>query len=102
MELPGGGGGWLAPSPSPPGPAVPDRHDEHGVGTFIWPPVGTSTWPPVGCLSICQEAFRTASEEARPMRVSSASMTRQRWPARCLLSARVAYRGVFPSALFLS
>src|SRR5271157_1379686 len=51
MELPGGGDEWLAPSPSPPGPAVPDRHDEHGVGTFIWPPVGTSTWPPVGTFS---------------------------------------------------
>src|ERR1700722_4718593 len=41
---------WLAPSPSPPGPAVPDRHDEHGVDTFnwpIWPPADTSTWPPV-------------------------------------------------------
>jgi Integrase core domain len=31
---------WLAPSPSPSGPAVPVRHDEHGVDTFIWPPVG--------------------------------------------------------------
>src|SRR5271166_59880 len=51
MELPGGDDEWLAPSPSPPGPAVPDRHDEHGVGTFIWPPVGTSTWPPVGTFS---------------------------------------------------
>src|SRR5258705_13704488 len=51
MELPGGDGVWLAPSPSPPGPAVPDRHDEHRVGTFIWPPVGTSTWPPVGTFS---------------------------------------------------
>ncbi len=51
MELPGGSDEWLAPSPSPPGPAVPDRHDEHGVGTFIWPPVGTSTWPPVGTFS---------------------------------------------------
>src|SRR6476469_5071765 len=51
MELPGGGGVWLAPSPSLPGPAVPDRHDEHGVGTFIWPPAGTSTWPPVGTFS---------------------------------------------------
>src|SRR5258705_7361319 len=51
MELPGGDGVWLAPSPSPPGPAVPDRHDEHKVGTFIWPPVGTSTWPPVGTFS---------------------------------------------------
>src|SRR5271166_5923661 len=51
MELPGGGDEWLAPSPSPPGPAVPDRHDEHGVGTFIWPPAGTSTWPPVGTFS---------------------------------------------------
>jgi hypothetical protein len=51
MELPGGGDEWLVPSPSPPGPAVPDRHDEHGMGTFIWPPVGTSTWPPVGTFS---------------------------------------------------
>jgi hypothetical protein len=51
MELPGGGGVWLAPSPSPSGPAVPDRHDEHRVGTFIWPPAGTSTWPPVGTFS---------------------------------------------------
>ena len=51
MELPGGGDEWLAPSPSPSGPAVPDRHDEHGVGTFIWPPVDTSTWPPVGTFS---------------------------------------------------
>src|ERR1700712_3233977 len=51
MELPGGGGVWLAPSPSPSGPAVPDRHDEHGVGTFIWPPVDTSSWPPVGTFS---------------------------------------------------
>jgi hypothetical protein len=48
ITLPPGGDEWLAPSPSPPWPAVPDRHDEHGVGTFIWPPVGTSTWPPVG------------------------------------------------------
>jgi hypothetical protein len=47
MELPDGDGDWLAPSPSPSGPAVPDRHDEHGVDTFIWPPVDTSTWPPV-------------------------------------------------------
>ena len=45
MEVPGGSGVWLAPSPSPSGPAVPDRHDEHGAGTFIWPPAGTSTWP---------------------------------------------------------
>ena len=51
MELPGGDDEWLAPSPSPPGPAVPDRHDEHGVGTFIWPPVGTTTWPPMGTFS---------------------------------------------------
>ena len=51
MELPGWCGVWLAPSPSPLGPKVPDRHDEHGVGTFIWPPVGTSTWPPVGTFS---------------------------------------------------
>src|SRR5258707_15620934 len=51
MELPGGGDEWLAPSPSPPGPVVPDRHDEHGVGTFIWPPMGTSTWPPMGTFS---------------------------------------------------
>lgn len=51
MELPGGGGVWLAPSPSPSGPTVPDRHDEHGVGTFNWPPAGTSTWPPAGTFS---------------------------------------------------
>lgn len=51
MELPGGGGVWLAPSPSPSGPAVPDRHDEHGVDTFIWPKPDTSTWPPVGTFS---------------------------------------------------
>ena len=51
MELPGGGGDWLAPSPSPSGPAVPDRHDEHGVDTSIWPPADTSTWPPVGTFS---------------------------------------------------
>jgi hypothetical protein len=36
---------------SPSGPAVPDRHDEHGVDTFIWPPADTSTWPPVGTFS---------------------------------------------------
>jgi len=40
MELPGGDDEWLASSPSPPGPTFPDRHDEHEVGTFIWPPVG--------------------------------------------------------------
>src|SRR5262245_24940023 len=51
MELPGGGAEWLAPSPSPSGPVVPGRHDQHGVGTFIWPPVGTSTWPPMGTFS---------------------------------------------------
>src|SRR4051812_18356398 len=51
MELPGGGGVWLAPSPSPSGPTVPDRHDEHGVGTFIWPPARTSTWPPASTFS---------------------------------------------------
>jgi hypothetical protein len=60
MELPGGGGVWLAPSPSPSGPTVPDRHDEHGVGTFIWPPAGTSTWPPVGTFSWPWTAFRPA------------------------------------------
>ena len=57
---------------------------------------------PLGCLSICQEAFATSAEGAGSERVSSASMTRQRWPARCRLSARVAYRGDFPSAIFLS
>ena len=51
MELPGGDGDRLAPSPSSPGPSVPGRHDEHRVGTFIWPPAGTSTWPPVGTFS---------------------------------------------------
>jgi FkbM family methyltransferase len=51
MELPGGGDEWLAPSPSPPGPSVPDQHDDHRMGTFIWPPMGTSTWPPVGTFS---------------------------------------------------
>lgn len=51
MELPGGDGDWLAPSPSPSGPAVPDRHDEHGVDTFTWPKTDTSTWPPVVTFS---------------------------------------------------
>ena len=51
MELPDGDGDWLAPSPSPSGPAVPDRHGEHEVGTFIWPPLGTATWPPLGTFS---------------------------------------------------
>src|ERR1700677_1858014 len=72
MELPGGGGVWLAPSPSPPGPAVPDRHDEHGVDTFIWPKLDTSTWPPVGTFSWprthikaqCHSKFRAKSRLA--------------------------------------
>ncbi|MDO3402702.1 phosphotransferase [Mycolicibacterium neoaurum] len=51
MELPGGDGDWLAPSPPPSGPAVPDRHDEHGVDTFTWPKTDTSTWPSVGTFS---------------------------------------------------
>lgn len=32
MELPGGGGEWLAASASPSGAAVPGRHDEQGRG----------------------------------------------------------------------
>ena len=42
------------------------------------------------CLSICQEAFAADSEGSRTVRFSSASMMRQRWAARCRLSARVA------------
>jgi hypothetical protein len=44
ITLPPGGDEWLAPSPSPPGPAVPDRHDEHGVGTLS----GHQWGPPLG------------------------------------------------------
>src|ERR1700712_1966023 len=72
MELPGGGGVWLAPSPSPSGPAVPDRHDEHGVDTFIWPKTDTSTWPPAGTFSWPR------TRVARGHRGD---------PARCLLAA---------------
>src|SRR5258707_5658336 len=52
MELPGGGGVWLAPSPSPPRSAVPDRHDEHGWGLLSGHQWGLYSWPrtPLGIL----------------------------------------------------
>jgi hypothetical protein len=50
MEPPGRCGDWLAPPPSPPRAHAPGRHDERGVGTFIWPPAGTYTWPSAGTL----------------------------------------------------
>jgi hypothetical protein len=61
MELPDGGGDWLAPSPPPSGPAVPDRHDEHGVDTFTRPKLDTSTWPPVGTFSWPRTCGRQAA-----------------------------------------
>jgi hypothetical protein len=54
------------------------------------------------CLSICQDAVAAPSEGVRAVRFSSASMMRQRCVARCRLSARVAYRGDLPWAIFLS
>src|SRR6187200_1309441 len=45
MEPPGRCGDGSAPPPSPPRAHAPGRHDERGVGTFIWPPAGTYTWP---------------------------------------------------------
>ncbi|MBF6422784.1 helix-turn-helix domain-containing protein, partial [Nocardia farcinica] len=58
----------IAP-PSSPGPSVPGRHDEHRVGTFIWPPAGTSTWPPVGTFSwpwTLTDNISAADEEPGP------------------------------------
>src|SRR5690242_20215254 len=94
MEPPGRCGDWLAPPPSPPRAHAPGRHDERGMGTFIWPPAGTYTWPSARTFPWPWTVLLTSLLATRPSTMTLelvrylVSTTPQQRPSRRSIEAR--------------